>query len=126
MVRRHAHFENATMQPTVFSATFTFAKKEFDEAFHKLDEAISKAAQSTPGYLGEVHWENPKTGLVSNAYYWDSLESLQKMMQHPDHLLAKQNQALWLDGYHVTVSQVLRSYGDGKIACPFRTESKGK
>lgn len=109
------------MKRTVFSATFIFAKKQFDEAFFSLDAAIAKAAKQTPGYLGEETWENPSNGLVCNIYYWDSLAALQLMMQHPDHLRAKDNQALWLNGYQVTVAKVLRSYGDGRITSPFTT-----
>jgi hypothetical protein len=107
------------MEATVYSATFTFAKKQFDDAFFALDAAISKAAKQTPGYLGEENWENAITGLCSNVYYWDSLEALQLMMQHPDHVLAKENQAQWLNGYQVTIAKLLRNYGDGKIPCPF-------
>jgi hypothetical protein len=36
-------------------------------------------------------------------------------MQHPTHLQAKARQAEWLDGYQVVISQVLRTYGDGRL-----------
>jgi len=100
----------------MYSATFTFAKKQFDDAFQRLDQAIALAAQATPGYLGEESWENPGTGLVCTVYYWETLESLQQLMQHPAHLAAKARQTEWLDGYHVVVSQVLRMYGDARLA----------
>eukprot|EP01034_Spumella_vulgaris_P032742 gene32742-40412_t len=45
----------------------------FDEAFHRLDEAIATAARVLPGYLGEESWEDTRNGLVSNVYYWESL-----------------------------------------------------
>ena len=100
----------------MFSATFIFAKKQFDEEFHRLDEAIAEAARSTPGYLGDESWENTSTGLISNVYYWESLEALQLLMKHPKHLEAKSKQAQWLDGYQVVVSKVIRVYGDSKLA----------
>lgn len=102
----------------MYSSTFIFATKRFDEEFHRLDQAIAEMAKAIPGYLGEEAWENPSTGLVSNVYYWETLESLQTLMQHPKHLEAKANQAKWLDGYQVIISQVLRTYGDAKIAHP--------
>jgi heme-degrading monooxygenase HmoA len=102
----------------MYSATFILASKVFDEEFHRLDAAIAQAAKAIPGYLGEETWENPGTGLVSNVYYWDSLDALQQLMKHPTHLEAKAKQAQWLNGYQVIVSQVLRSYGDGKLAHP--------
>jgi len=102
----------------MYSATFIFRKKQFDEAFHILDEAIAAVARQTVGYLGEEAWENRETGCISNVYYWEGLEGLQALMQYPKHLEAKAAQANWLDGYQVVVSQVLRSYGDGAIAHP--------
>jgi len=102
----------------MYSSTFIFAKKEFDDEFHRLDRAIAEAAKSIPGYLGEEAWENTSTGLVSNVYYWSSLESLQTLMQHPKHLEAKAAQSKWLDGYQVIISQVLRTYGDAKLCHP--------
>jgi heme-degrading monooxygenase HmoA len=99
----------------MYSSTFIFAKKQFDENFHALDQAISAAAREIPGYLGEEAWENPSTGLVSNVYYWESLEALQALMQHPKHQEAKAAQENWLDGYQVVISQIVKTYGDGKL-----------
>ncbi|MGM9487327.1 antibiotic biosynthesis monooxygenase family protein [Ideonella sp. YS5] len=102
----------------MYSSTFTFATRGFDEEFHALDQAIAELAKSLPGYLGEESWENPATGLVSNVYYWRTLESLQALMSHPAHLSAKQRQAKWLNGYQVVIAQVVGCYGDGGIAHP--------
>ena len=55
------------------------------------------------------------SGLVSNVYYWESLEALAQLTQHPAHLLAKSSQGQWLDGYQIVISQVLRVYGDTKL-----------
>jgi len=99
----------------MYSATFIFAKKQFDDAFHRLDQTIAAAAKSLPGYLGEETWENTGNGLVSNIYYWDSLDSLQALIQHPAHREAKAAQANWLNGYKVVISEVVRTYGDSRI-----------
>jgi heme-degrading monooxygenase HmoA len=100
----------------MYSATFIFAKKQFDAEFHRLDQIIASTAKAMPGYLGEESWENTETGLVSNVYYWESLEALQMLVRHPSHLEAKAGQGNWLDGYQVVISQVLRTYGDSKLA----------
>ena len=100
----------------MYSSTFIFATLQFDDAFHRLDEAIATAARSIDGYLGEESWEDTAKGLVSNVYYWRSLEALQALMQHPAHREAKAAQAQWLNGYQVVISQVLRTYGDDKLA----------
>ncbi len=102
----------------MYSSTFIFAKKQFDEEFHQLDAVISEAAKSMPGYLGEESWENVASGQISNVYYWESLEALQGLMQHPTHLQAKANQSKWLNGYQVVISQVLHVYGDTKLSHP--------
>jgi heme-degrading monooxygenase HmoA len=99
----------------MYSSTFIFAKADWDEEFHQLDAEIAQAAKSTPGYLGEETWENTATGLISNVYYWESLEALQALMHHPTHLQAKSRQAQWLAGYQVVISQVLRTYGDSRL-----------
>ena len=73
----------------MYSSTFIFATKQFDDDFHRLDQAIASAAKAIPGYLGEEAWENAETGLMSNVYYWRTLDALQQLMQHPVHLQAK-------------------------------------
>ena len=105
----------------MYSATFIFAKGQYDEEFFRLDEAIAEAAKKIPGYIGEETWENPATGLISNVYYWESLEALQALMKHPKHIEAKRAQEKWLNGYQIIVSKVIRTYGDGKISHPAGT-----
>lgn len=107
----------------MYTSTFTFAPGQYDDAFHRLDQAIAEMARNIPGYLGEETWQNPDTGLVSNVYYWESLKSLQMLMQHPKHLEAKAAQQKWLDGYQVVISQVLRTYGDAGIDHPLSRKS---
>jgi heme-degrading monooxygenase HmoA len=100
----------------MYTSTFTFATKQFDDAFHRLDQEIAAMARAIPGYLGEETWENTAAGLVSNVYYWESLEALQQLVQDPRHRAAKARQGEWLDGYRVEISQVLRTYGDDRLA----------
>jgi len=99
----------------MFSSTFIFSKRQFDDEFQRLDAAIAEAARSTPGFLGEETWENSSNGLISNVYYWESLEALQLLMKHPKHLEAKSKQGKWLAGYQVVISQVVRMYGDTRL-----------
>ena len=96
-----------------YSSTFIFAKRQYDDDFHRLDQAIAAAAKNLPGYLGEESWDNAATGLVSNVYYWSSLEALQALMSHPTHLQAKAAQANWLAGYRVVIAKVMHAYGGG-------------
>lgn len=102
----------------MYSATFIFDKKQFDDAFYELDKSIAEVAKNTRGYIGEEAWENPETGRVSNVYYWETMDGLHELMQHPKHQEAKAAQANWLNGYQVVIAQVLRAYGDGTFAHP--------
>lgn len=102
----------------MYSSTFIFVKGQYDEEFYRLDEAIAEAAKQIPGYLGEESWTNQATGLISNVYYWESLEALQALMNHPKHIEAKRLQSKWLNGYQIIVSEVIRAYGDGKLSHP--------
>ena len=88
----------------MYSSTFIFAVGQLDETFHRLDQEIAAAAKAIPGYLGEEAWENPANGLTCNVYYWDSLEALQQLVEHPRHLEAKALQGNWLAGYRVVIS----------------------
>lgn len=99
----------------MYSSTFTFRKGVYDDEFHRLDQQIATVAQAIPGYLGEEAWENASTGLISNVYYWESMEALQALIRHPKHQEAKARQQQWLDGYQVVIAQVLRVYGDGGL-----------
>ncbi|MFJ3055905.1 antibiotic biosynthesis monooxygenase family protein [Herbaspirillum sp. NPDC087042] len=107
----------------MYTATFTFAKGVYDAEFHALDDAIAAVARAIPGYLGEEAWENASTGLISNVYYWDTLESLQTLMSHPIHRQAKRDQAKWLAGYQIVVAQVIEARGDGRIDHPLAGRS---
>jgi heme-degrading monooxygenase HmoA len=99
----------------MYSATFIFAKKQFDESFHRLDQDIAAFAKTIPGYLGEEAWESADGGMVSNVYYWESLEALQQLVHYPRHQEAKAAQGNWLAGYQVVISQVIRIYGDSQL-----------
>ncbi len=107
----------------MYSATFTFAKGEYDDEFHQLDQVIANVAKQVPGYLGEEAWENPSTGLISTVYYWETLDALQQLVEHPAHIAAKQKRAQWINGYHIVIAQVIRSYGDGGIGHPLSVAS---
>jgi heme-degrading monooxygenase HmoA len=107
----------------MFTATFTFAKGDYDAEFFALDDTIAEIARAIPGYRGEETWENATTGLISNVYYWDSMQALQQLMNHPAHREAKAAQARWLKGYQVVIAEVVRSYGDGGIAHPLNPQN---
>ncbi len=50
---------------------------------------------------------------INATYYWENLEALREFSNHPKHLQAKRQYRQWYDGYHIVISEILRSYGDG-------------
>jgi heme-degrading monooxygenase HmoA len=107
----------------MYTSTFTFAKGQYDDEFYALDNIIAEIAKSIPGYLGEEAWENTQTGLTSNVYYWESMQALQVLIKHPEHIKAKQLQSRWLNGYQVVIAQVIATYGDNGIQHPLANRS---
>ncbi len=99
----------------MFSASFIWEPGEYDAEFHRLNDEIEAVAQSLPGYLGVESWQTPDGTRKNATYYWDSLDTLKAFSTHPSHLEAKKQYARWYKGYHIVVSEVVRSYGDGNV-----------
>ena len=99
----------------LYSAAFIFEPGRDDETFHQLNREIAEAAQGTPGFLGSETWVNDDGTRVNAVYYWETLEALEMLAAHPRHLEAKRRYAEWYHGFHVVISRVLESYGDGHI-----------
>ena len=66
----------------MYSATFIFDKKQYDDAFYALDAAIAEAAKQTDGYVGEESWQNAETGRVQYVWLGD-LQRLQTLINPP-------------------------------------------
>ena len=99
----------------MFSAAFIFRPGNYDDEFHRLNDLIDEAAQSTDGYLGAETWHSADGKTLNATYFWDSLEALSAFSRNPHHLEAKKQYSRWYDGYHIVISEVVRSYGDDTI-----------
>jgi len=100
----------------MYSAAFIFKPGTYDDEFHRLNDLIDAAANATEGYLGAETWKSPDGEMFNALYYWETLEALQEFSRHPTHLEAKKQYSRWYDGYHIVISEVLKSYGDNTIA----------
>ena len=100
----------------MYSAAFIFKPGTYDDEFHRLNDLIDAAANATEGYLGAETWKSPDGEMFNAIYYWETLEALQEFSRHPTHLEAKKQYSRWYDGYHIVISEVLKSYGDNTIA----------
>lgn len=100
----------------MYCASFIWEPGTYDAEFHRLNALIDQVAQSLPGYLGVESWQNADATRRCANYYWADLETLKQFSAHPTHQQAKRNYARWYNGYHIVVSEVIRSYGDGSFA----------
>lgn len=99
----------------MYSAAFIFKPGNYDDEFHRLNELIDQAANATEGYLGAETWHSQDGKVLNATYYWESLEALREFSLNSHHLEAKKQYSRWYDGYHIVVSEVIRSYGDETI-----------
>ena len=99
----------------MYSAAFIFRPGKYDDEFHRLNGLIDAAAKSNPGFLGTETWKSLDGKTLNATYYWKSLQELKVFSRHPSHLEAKKQYSRWYDGYHIVISEVLKSYGDDAI-----------
>lgn len=99
----------------MFSAAFIFEPGDYDDEFRALDAEIHDIARATDGFVGRESWLS-EDGKIRNAtYYWESLEALKAFSGHPKHVEAKRQYDRWYNGFHVVISEIQRSYGDGRL-----------
>ena len=99
----------------MYSAAFIFEPGTYDDRFLALDAKIEAVAAANPGYLGRETWQSAD-GLKFNAtYYWADLDSLREFSADSHHLEAKRDYQRWYKGFHIVISEVIRSYGDGAL-----------
>lgn len=92
----------------VYTATFIFKVKTYDEDFHRLNDKIDEAAKAQDGYLGKNSWIHPEDEEEHAViYYWESKEAIHQFSNHPKHLEAKQQFDRWYKGYRVFISEML-------------------
>lgn len=99
----------------MFSAAFIFKPGNFDDEFHRLNGLIDAAAKETSGFIGAETWNSADGDVLNATYYWDTLDALKEFSRNPHHLEAKRQYARWYDGYHIVISEIVRSYGDETI-----------
>jgi heme-degrading monooxygenase HmoA len=100
----------------MYCAAFIWEPGEYDAEFHRLNALIDGVARSLPSFLGTDSWQSPDGQRKCVNYYWTDLDTLKAFSTHPTHLEAKRQYFKWYDGYHIVISQVLRSYGDNAFS----------
>src|SRR5689334_1120967 len=67
---------------TMYCATFTFAKGEYDDEFHQRDQAITDIAKSVASFQADDGSGNTAAEVTSTASYWETLETLHEPTEH--------------------------------------------
>ncbi len=99
----------------MYTSTFLFEAKNYDDDFHRLNDQISERARQIPGWLGEESWQNEQTGLHSEVYYWETLDALNTLIGLTEHKVAKAAHARWIGAYRVVIAEVLSTYGTAEL-----------
>lgn len=102
---------SASGKRSAFTATFTFHTTTLDDEYHRLNDEIATRARVIPGYLGEEEWENERTGLHSEVYYFETLDALRQLIEMPLHREAKSVHDQWIASYRVVIAEVIATYG---------------
>ena len=110
-LRLHTHIA-LNEQDSMISAAFIWEPGTYDGEFDELNALIEEVAVTTPGFLGVENWSSEDGKRKNATYYWKNLESLKALSIHPKHIEAKARYAQCYNGYHVVISEVVRSYGD--------------
>lgn len=93
----------------MLTTAFIFHPEKRDAEFDRLHALISEAARATGGFLGEESWQSADGQLINATYYWDGMEALKRFSSHPKHLEAKREYKYWYGGFHVVISEVVKS-----------------
>ena len=80
------------------------------------DKLIAEAAEATDGFLGKESWFSEDRQKRNSVYYWRDKTALGEFARHPKHQEAKRQYERWYGGFHVVISEVTKSYGDGAFA----------
>ena len=99
----------------MYCASLIWEPGDYDSEFERLNEEIERIACSLPGYLGVESWQSTEGSRRCASYYWTDLDTLKGFSTHPTHLEAKRQYSRWFKSYHVVVSEVIRSYGNGML-----------
>ena len=53
--------------------------------------------------------------MLNYIYYFADMDAVRELSRFQDHLQAKREYARWYDGYKIIISEVQRTYGDGRL-----------
>ena len=98
-----------TPDPPYYAVIFTSIRTPGENGYADMSEAMVKAVQQQPGFLGFETARN-ETGITVS--YWKDEESIRKWRDQEEHKLArKKGRSTWYSAFKVRVCSVERDYG---------------
>ena len=100
----------------MIACQFIFQPGVYDAEFTELDNSIEAFVHTLPGFVGIDKWQSVDDARVLNyIYYFTDMDAVKELARFQDHLKAKRQYARWYDGYKIIVSEISRTYGDGRL-----------
>lgn len=90
---------------------FIFMPGQYDQEFTRLDSAIDIYAKALPGFIKTVKWFSDDRKTINSMYYFQNMETVEKLKNLPAHLKAKEGVNRWYLDYSVEVFEVITQYG---------------
>ncbi|MFZ0140388.1 MAG: hypothetical protein WAL70_04835 [Aeromicrobium sp.] len=94
---------------------FIFKPSTYDEDFLRLDGQIDEFARSLPGFERTEKYVSPDGDVVNAIYYFADTKSVTHLARYTQHREAKSQVHRWYDGYRIVISEVVSTYGDGRL-----------
>lgn len=107
----------------MFTTTFIFDAKQYDDEFNRRNDDIAARARAIPGFLGEEEWHNEETGLHAEVYYWATREAMLQLIGMPEHREAKAIHDQWIGEYRVVIGEVETVYGSRQLGLMHQPEA---
>ena len=98
----------------VYCCSFKFTPGEYDEDFHRLNNAIDTYCTSLADFSHVESWQSEDGKSRNSMYYFKSLDAIEKLANLKAHLQAKEQVNRWYLDYEVEVFELIRSYGKSK------------
>ena len=96
-------------------ASFIFRQHTKNDEFVAFDDEIMARANANPGFIKKNKWLSPDGNTIRVDYYFKDNESLRVFRTDEVHRAAKMRYAEWYDGYEVEISEIIHTFGDGKL-----------
>jgi hypothetical protein len=100
----------------MFQCSFMFTRIHHDEEFQTLDDAIAEYARSLEGFVGSDTWFNADSSQVNGVYFFETMDAVRTFAAISATPRGQREICpAGTAGYHVVISEVQATYGDGNF-----------